>query len=123
MNQVEPYHYVRWRWRRKHDPIKLVERFKGDFDVTLPVLRRKGDKLDVSLFIGHRREILVKADTLSAFLSAWRAVLFQKVWAPFTRRDMELREIILSLYPFNRPTPFPWSFSPKEPPFIVEEIE
>ncbi|RJS90132.1 hypothetical protein CW700_01645 [Candidatus Bathyarchaeota archaeon] len=63
---------------------------------------------------------MVKADTLSAFLSAWRAVLFQKYKAPFTKRDLELREILFRLYPRITPTPLPFSFS-QEPPFEVEE--
>ncbi|MFB0543632.1 MAG: hypothetical protein ACETVR_02510 [Candidatus Bathyarchaeia archaeon] len=122
MNRVEPYHYVRWTWRRRHTPTGLVERLKEDFDLSLRRLRAEEEAQDISPYVGQRWEILVKADTLAAFLSAWRAVLFQRSRAPFTRRDMELREIVLKLYPRNRPTPFPWSFS-FEPPFEVEEIE
>lgn len=100
----------------------LVERLKGDFDLTLRGVIGEKEAYDISPYAGQRWEILVKADTLSAFLSAWRAILFQKVWAPFTRRDIELRKIVLSLYPRNRSTPFPWAFSPPEPPFEIEEM-
>ena len=120
MSRGEPYHYVRWAWWHSHSIEELVQRLKADFELALRGLR--GEELsiyDLSPFKSQRWEVLVKADTLAAFLAAYRAVLFQRMRAPFTKRDLELREIILSLYPRRTPTPFPWSFS-HEPPFEVE---
>ena len=119
MNQAKPYHYVRYTWWSKHSPTELVQRLEGEFNVTPPKLE-KDDIYDMSLHRGERWEALVKADTLSAFLSASRAVLFQRTRAPFTKKDMDLRKTIFSLYPRNCPTPFPWMFS-HEPPFEVEK--
>ena len=66
----------------------------------------------------ERKELKVSADTLTARLSVFRAVLTQKEAAPFTARDLELRKKVLGLYPRSRPTPFPWLFS-HEPKFEV----
>ncbi|UCH37474.1 MAG: hypothetical protein JSV76_07315 [Candidatus Bathyarchaeota archaeon] len=44
----------------------------------------------------------VKADTLTANLFPLKALLFQKEHQPFTNKDMELRQQILELYPYNR---------------------
>ena len=73
-----------------------------------------------SLYKEDRREIVVKADTLKASLSLFRVVLNQEKPAPFTAKDMHLRERVHELYPHDRPTPFPWSFNP-EPKFNVEK--
>ncbi len=69
--------------------------FEGDFDLTFNPRENMDDTYDLSLFRGHRWEILLKADTLSAFLSTSRAILFQKGRHPFTKKDMELRRIVL----------------------------
>ena len=84
-----------------------------------PLLPSRKEEPELSLYRGQREEIEVKADTLSAVLSANRAILFQKEGAPLTRRDTGLRETILDLYPHSRPTPFPWGFS-EEPKFETE---
>lgn len=73
-----------------------------------------------SLYKEDRREIVVKADTLTASLSLFRAVLNQEKPAPFTAKDKQLRNKIHEFYPHDRPTPFPWSFNP-EPKFDVEK--
>jgi len=123
MSQDKPYDYVRFTWWHTHNPRELAEILKDTFTVTFyarPGSLEEDRRYDLSPYKGQRWEILVKADTLSAFLSAWRAVLFQRERAPFTKRDMKLREMILKLYPRITPTPFPWGFS-HEPPFEVEE--
>lgn len=84
-------------------------------DLTMP----KNDR-EFSFFKEIRAEIKVRADTLSAYLSPSRVILFQKEPAPFTAKDMELREKILELYPRNRPTPLPLFFS-EEPKFEIIE--
>lgn len=70
------------------------------------------------LHLYNLRELKLKADTLNAFISLTRAILFQKERAPFTPRDMELRKRILEIYPRNRPTPF---LINDEPKFEVNE--
>jgi len=121
MSEPEPYHYVRFVWWRGFKIDQLVESLRGDFALTFHSYEDERQfKYDLSFRKGLRWEVRVRADTLSAFLSPFRAVLFQRVAAPFTRRDMELRGVVLSLYVRNRSTPFPWQFS-EEPRFIVEE--
>ena len=75
---------------------------------------------EFSLFKDARDETLVKSDTIGAYISRFRAVLFQRDRAPFTSRDLELRRRILEVYPRDRPSPFPWAFS-DEGPFEVAE--
>ncbi|RJS90131.1 hypothetical protein CW700_01640 [Candidatus Bathyarchaeota archaeon] len=116
MNQGKPYDHVRFTWWHNHDPLKLVERLKGEFN---PTLHRWPPAHATSPFAGGW-EIRVRADTLSASLFAWKAHLFQRDRAPFTKKDLRLREIVFSLYPRTRPNPLPWLFT-HEPPFEVEE--
>jgi len=66
--------------------------------------------------------VLVKADTLKAYISRFRATMFQRETAPFTGRDLELRARLMELYPRNRPSPAPWLIS-HETPFDVAEKE
>ncbi len=75
---------------------------------------------EFSLFKDEREGLKVKADTLAAFLSPTKAVLYQREAAPLTPRDLELRRLILRHYPRSRPTPLPWSFS-IEPRFEVAQ--
>jgi hypothetical protein len=67
-------------------------------------------------------KIDVKSDTLTVFLSIYRVVMVQKVAAPFTAKDVELRNRMMELFPEERPTFLPWQ-SNMEPRFeTIEEI-
>ena len=66
------------------------------------------------------KELWVRSDTVTAFLSPFKAVLAQREPSPFTRRDMELRERVFEIYTCDRPTPFLVS---SEPRFEVAEDE
>ena len=106
---VEPYHYVRFRWWKGLNLKKVTEELSESFRVkmyTAPI-----DEREISLAKDERDELTVSADTLSAKLSRHRVVLYQKKAAPFTPKDLELRKKVLELFPRNRSTPFPWSFS------------
>ena len=59
---------------------------------------------------------MFKADTLHAAITPTKATLYQKTSAPFTPRDVALREIILKWYP-NQYTMF---FFAKEPEFTIQ---
>ena len=111
---VETYHYVRFRWWKGIDLKKVSEDLGQSFNVELII--RPSEEHEISLAKDERDELKVNADTLSAMLSRFRAVLYQKEATPFTVRDMELRKKVLDLYPRDRPTPFPWLFS-HEPKF------
>jgi len=115
----EPYHHVRFTWVKLHKSQEIVELFKRDFDLTLPIFRPE-EMTDVSPYKGHRWEVQARADTLAAFLGSSRAVLYQKHWGRFTKRDLALRQAVFKVYPHKSPSPFPWGYN-AEPPFLVEE--
>ena len=56
---------------------------------------------------------------MSALLAHMRAVLYQRDWAPFTERDVELRRKIKEIYGRDLMTPLPLAFR-AEPEFEVE---
>jgi len=112
---MEKYNHVRFRWWNPVDLDKAKDELKG-FKASIKQLPTGG----FDLYKDDKRELTAAADTLTAHLSGFRAVLNQKEAKPFTKRDAELREKVRGLYPQDRPTPFPWEWSP-EPRFTVEE--
>lgn len=108
------YNYVRYRWWSEVDIDELSGELSTEFEVK-PVNTPESTIQELSLYKEVRNEILIKADTLGAYISRVRAVLFQRDTAPFTPLDMELRRRLLEVYPRDRPSPFPWSFSDEEP--------
>ena len=93
----------------------LVEDFSKEFKVEQRFLPT--DETELVLHKDEREELKVSANTLTAMLSAFRAVLYQKEAAPFTEGDMKLREKVLELYPRKRSTPFPIPLISIEPKF------
>lgn len=117
---LEPYHHVRWVWLRKHNPSELSQNLDQAFHPTLKRYSEEKDyKYDIVSFKGIKWEVWIKADTVGAFLSEYRAVLYQKVRERFTRKDLALRNRVLKLYPRRSSGPFPWSVS-EEPAFETE---
>ncbi len=115
---LKPYHYVRFRWWRGLDLEEVAGELGKYFQVEL--FEMPTDERDIAISRDDRERLKVRADTLCARLSPYRATLYQREAAPFTKRDLELRRRLLELYPRDRPTIFPWGFS-FEPPFEVEE--
>ena len=114
------YTYVRYTWWRDVDVDELERRLSESF--TVRPLDLPGDtRYEIGIYKNVRQETLVKADTLGAYVSRFRAVLFQRERAPFTRRDVELRRQLLETYPRDRPSPFPWAFSSEEPFEVAED--
>lgn len=100
-----------------------IDELSGELSTEFEIKHRpnpSNPRYEFSLFPEARREILVMADTLKAYISRFRAVLFQRDRAPFTPRDMELRRRLLEVYPRDRPSPFPWAFSDEEPFEVAE---
>ncbi|MFQ6052946.1 MAG: hypothetical protein ACE5OO_01770 [Candidatus Bathyarchaeia archaeon] len=112
---------MRFVWWGKVDVEGLASEFERDYEVELrqPPKKEEGS---MQVNIDNLRVLWVRADTLSAFLSRFQAVLFQKEKAPFTRKDMALRKKIFEIYPHSRPTPFPFLVG-AEPKFEVEEAQ
>jgi len=115
---LKPYHYVRFRWWRGLDLEEVAGELGKYFQVEL--FEMPTDERDIAISRDDREGLKVRADTLCARLSPYRATLYQREAAPFTKRDLELRRRLLELYPRDRPTIFPWGFN-FEPPFEVEE--
>lgn len=114
-----PYHYVRFRWWSAVDIEAVDEEMKAQrFDVKNMEIPKY--ELELAFQKEYRDELVVKADTLTAHLSQFRAILTQKKAESFTPRDMELRKRIIEVYPRNRPTPLPWDYI-AEPKFEVAE--
>jgi hypothetical protein len=114
------YNYVRYTWWSEVD----IDELSGELSTEFEIKHRPNPSnplYEFSLFPEARREILVNADTLKAYISMFRTVLFQRDRAPFTPRDMELRRRLLEVYPRDRPSPFPWAFSDEEPFEVAEE--
>ncbi len=91
---------------------KLSEKFNVE------AIKDRGWDLELTLMKEARDKYLIKSDTLSVYLSIYRANMFQKEAAPFTAKDLELRARILELFPKERPTFLPWQ-SNKEPEFEI----
>ncbi len=117
MRKDEPYHFVRFLWAARVD-LETKEEELAEYVVGWRTPPETVSKMHLHLY--NLRELKLKADTLNAFISLTRSVLFQKERAPFTPRDMELRKRILEIYPRNRPTPFPFLIN-DEPKFEVKE--
>jgi hypothetical protein len=118
MSRARPYHYVRFNWFKKVDLKKAERVLSVNFEVKM--VRIPWNDMEISIGDDMSEELRVEADTLAAFLSTLKVVLFQRKPAPFTTRDMELRKIMMELYPRERPTPFPFMFG-REPSFEVVE--
>ncbi len=119
LEDLEQYSYARFRWIRDLDVDKEAERLSEEFEVR-PINTPEPSEYEVSIYKTTRKEIIIKADTVGAIISTFRAILYQKEKAPFTNRDLKLRKEILDLYPRRSATPLPigWSYEPK---FITED--
>ncbi len=119
MKNLEPYSYVRYTWSKNINVDKEAKQLSADFEIesiNTPAPREQ----EVAIYKTSRKEIIVKADTVGVIIGTFRAILYQKEKAPFTHRDLKLRQIILGLYPRSTPSPLPImpSFEPK---FVIED--
>jgi hypothetical protein len=115
----EKYLYTRYTWWKDVHIDRLVDELASEFEI-INLYSQGASRYEISLYSNTRREIMVKADTLNVYISRFRAVLFQKIEAPFTKRDLRLRERILKIYPRITASPLPFGFS-HEPKFEVQE--
>ena len=113
----KPYFHIRYTWWDIIDLDEVRKDLETQFEVT--ELFVPSSYWDMTLFPYHREHLQVRADNLSARLAHMRAVLYQKSWAPFTERDVELRRKIREIYDRDLITPLPLAFN-TEPEFEVE---
>lgn len=110
------YSYVRFRWI----PADL-EQLAEIIDEFLIEKRTMPTSInDLSPYRKYRELLVLRSDTLTVLASPFRAIMSQKDDLPFTKRDLNLRDIILREYPKKSSTFFPWGFS-KEPSFRTEQ--
>jgi len=112
------YHYVRWRWWDRIDVDGLAEELSEEYEVR--AIPDHGWDLELTYMKEMRDRYLIKSDTLTVFLSIFRVVMTQKKPAPFTAKDVELRERMLELFPEERLTFLPWQLS-TEPEYETVE--
>jgi hypothetical protein len=112
------YHYVRWRWWDRIDVDGLAEELSEEYEVK--ALPDYGWDLELTFHKEMRDRYMIKSDTLTVFLSIFRVVMTQRKPAPFTERDVKLRERMMELFPEERPTFLPWQFS-SEPEYQTVE--
>ncbi len=119
MNQpARAYHYVRWRWWDRIDVDGLAEKLSEEYEVK--AIPDYGWDLELTYHKEMRDRYMIKSDTLTVFLSIFRVVMTQKKPAPFTEKDVKLRERMMELFPEERPTFLPWQFS-TEPEYETVE--
>ena len=95
--------------------MEIAQELRQSFEVD-DISPPKSDRV-VSV-IDYEEVLRITADTLIVRLSPGKAVLFQKISAPFTERDLKLRRRILDLYPRNRSVAISISSS-REPKFEI----
>lgn len=119
MKDIEPYRYARFTWGRDISVTGEASRLGEEFDVR-QINTPEPSESEVAVHKSDREEAIIKADTVGAIISTFRAILYQKEKAPFTAKDLKLREEILFLYPRTTPSPLPImrSFEPK---FVTED--
>ena len=100
----KPLYSVRYRWWKPLNMEELASNLAEKFQVSPrpnPVAEGR-----IEIFGRDRGEIRVRADTLSALISPYRAILYQREPARLTERDRELLEIVMEAYPKRHHTPF-----------------
>ena len=113
----KPYRYTRFRWWSRVNLAQLVDELGEQFEVEEIVL--PSSETEINVYEDEKEEIKIKGDTLTVYISNFRAVLNQREAAPFTRKDLTLKDKVFELYTHSRPTPFPWLIE-VEPKFEVE---
>lgn len=93
------YHVVLAKWGKYHDVQKLCHELQKDFIFVKTLVREIPAVTVISELKGTVPELLFQADTLFATITPTKATLFQKTSAPFTPRDLALRQQILAWYP------------------------
>jgi hypothetical protein len=99
---MELYHHVRFRWWIPVDlrEAEILFRSRG-FSVEKSVSARGG--LEMSFRLGDTRDrLIVKADTLEAFVTSYVAILFQQEAAFFTEQDWMLMRTVFHIYEWGR---------------------
>ncbi len=93
-----------YRWWKPLDLDEFASSFREVFEISFRPDLVAEEKIDI--FSRDRREMRVCADTVSALLSPYRAVLYQREPSKLTERDRRLLEVIREAYPRGRYTPF-----------------
>jgi len=118
---TDNYSYTRFRWVDAANLNELADKLnKAGLEVKVRDMPTSDD--DLSPYRRYRSSLYVRADSLRAIITPFRATLSQRMKKPFTARDMRLREAVLEEYPRSSSSFFPWGFN-VEPAFTLAEEE
>lgn len=107
--QKEAYRFSREVIYFHVDMVKLSKELASKYTIIRPFVSDKSNPL-----FGELGSLLVKADTLYGQFNGERVVLYQEEAKPFTKKDLELRELAFKLYGFpSRP------YLKREPKFEI----
>ena len=116
---MEQYYFIRYEWFNRIDLDALAKEMEEDFVVELRPMPT--GRVDLSPYKFDRDGLKISADTLAVFTYPFKAVLFQREPAPFTSKDLKLRDRILELYPKNKSSLLSIGAAYREPKFQVAE--
>ena len=116
---MEQYYFIRYEWFNRIDLDALAKEMEEDFVVELRPMPT--GRVDLSPYKFDRDGLKIGADTLAVFTYPFKAVLFQREPAPFTSKDLKLRNRILELYPKNKSSLLSIGAAYSEPKFQVAE--
>ena len=116
---MEQYYFIRYEWFNRIDLDALAKEMEEDFVVELRPMPT--GRVDLSPYKFDRDGLKISADTVAVFTYPFKAVLFQREPAPFTSKDLKLRNRILELYPKNKSSLLSIGAAYSEPKFQVAE--
>ncbi len=115
----EQYYFIRYEWFQRVDLDALAKEMEEEFVVELRPMPT--GRVDLSPYKFDREGLKITADTLAVFTHPFKAVLFQREPAPFTSRDLKLRNRILELYRKNKSSLLSIGAAYSEPKFQIAE--
>ncbi len=116
-DQTGPYHYVVLaKVGTLYNVETLAKVLTQQYTRVTTITPQREQTSAISDLQGTSPEVIFKADTLHVAITPTKATLYQKDVAPFTVRDIALRETILKWYP-NQYTMFLFA---KEPEFTTQ---
>jgi len=97
-SRKRPYHFIRRTVFRNVNLERLSKELSPRFTIIKPFVSKRTNPLGREM-----GSLLVKADSLYVLFEVDRAVLYQRETCPFTKKDVELRDIVFKLYGMQLP--------------------
>ena len=93
VNEGVPYHWTLWNHLKRLNVIDISEKLEETFTFIQTVASERG-----SIIVDMALEFEFKADAFFTFIEPRRTILFQKESRPFTKKNLELRKTIFTVY-------------------------